>query len=221
MESIDLFKFVKGGVYCIRCLKNNKLYIGESGSLLERAARHFTLLKAEYHECLLLQKDFCLYGSALFKFEIICFEEDFKKRRSLENNLINKYSPNQRYNITNHSKFDINKSQLSQQVSIDGEIYNSIRQAEKFTKISKSTIIRRLNNKNDLTCTCLKKQLIKRGKYYFIIDEIYYLSTHEVVNNNLAKNDNQVTERCRSNSLKWKNWQMIQKKRSNDYPDGE
>jgi hypothetical protein len=87
--------------------------------------------------------------------------------------------------------------------------------------MSKSNIIRRLNNKNDLTCIRFKKQLIKRGKYDFIIDGIYYLSTHEVVNNNLAKKDNQVRERCRSNSLKWKNWQMIKKKRSNDYPDGE
>jgi hypothetical protein len=76
------------------------------------AARHFTVLKAEYHECLLLQKDFCLYGSAFLKFEIIYFEDDFKKRRTLEKNLINKDLPNQRYNITNHSKFEINKSQL-------------------------------------------------------------------------------------------------------------
>lgn len=66
MKSIDLFKFAKAGIYCIRCLKNNKVYIGESASLLERAARHFTLLKNEYHESLSLQKDFCLYGSDFF-----------------------------------------------------------------------------------------------------------------------------------------------------------
>ncbi len=221
MKSLDLFKFAKGGIYCIHCLKNNKIYIGESGSLLERAARHFTLLKAEYHECLLLQKDFCLYGGHFFKFEILCFEEDLKKRRELEQKFINEYLPNKCYNVTNNSKFQINKPQLAQQISIEGKIYNTIRQAEKITGISKSTIIRRLNNKNDLTYIRLKKQPIKLGKYNFIIDGIHYSSTREVIHNNLAKNDNQVRERCRSNSLKWKNWQMIQKTRSNDYPDRE
>ena len=125
MKSIDLFKFAKAGIYCIRCLKNNKVYIGESASLLERAARHFTLLKNEYHESLSLQKYFCLYGSDFFKFEILCFEENFKKRRKLEQEFINEQLPNKCYNLTNN--FQINKSQLVQQISIDGKIYDSIK----------------------------------------------------------------------------------------------
>lgn len=140
-----------------------------------------------------------------------------KKRRDLEQRLINKYLPNKCYNLAN--SFQLKKPQLAQKISIDGKIYNSIKQAEKFTKISKTTIIRRLNNANYLTFISLKKQPI--SKYDFIIDEIHYSSASEVVNNNLAKNDNQVRERCRSNSLKWKNWKIIQKKRSNDYPDRE
>ena len=112
MKSIDLFKFAKAGIYCIRCLKNNKVYIGESQSLLERVARHFTLLKNEYHESLALQKDFCLYGSDFFKFEILYFEEDFKKRCKLEQKFINEQLPNKLYNLTNSSQ--INKPQLAQ-----------------------------------------------------------------------------------------------------------
>ena len=80
MKSIDLFELGKAGVYCINCLKNNKIYIGESQSLLERAARHFTLLKNGYHESSSLQKDFCLYSNKFFKFEILYFEEDLKTR---------------------------------------------------------------------------------------------------------------------------------------------
>ena len=45
MKFLELFQFAKSGVYCIRCLQNNKVYIGESGSLLERAARHFSPFK--------------------------------------------------------------------------------------------------------------------------------------------------------------------------------
>ena len=137
----------------------------------------------------------------------------------MEQKFINEQLPNKCYNLNN--SFQINKPQLAQKISIDGTIYDLIKQAEKFTNISKSTIIRRLNNKDDLTFIRLKKQPIKRGKYNFIIDGVFYSSTHEVVNNNLATNDNQVRERCRSNNLKWKNWHMVQKKRSNDYPDRE
>lgn len=216
MKSIDLFEFSKAGVYCISCLKNNKIYIGESGSLLERAARHFTVLKNGYHESSSLQKDFDLYGSYFFKFEILYFEDDVKIRRKLEQKLINEYLSNQCYNLAN--SFKLNKRQLAQQISIDNKMYDSIKQAEKFTNISKTTIIRRLNDPDDLIFIRLKKQPIKRGKYDFIIDGVHYSSTSEVVNNHLAKNDNQVRERCRSNSLKWKKWQIIQKKRSNDYP---
>lgn len=221
MKSIDLFEFGKAGLYFIRCLKNNKVYIGESQSLLERAARHFTLLKNEYHESSSLQKDFCLYGSDYFKFEIVYFEECFKKRRELEQKLINEHLPSQCYNLAN--SFKLNKPQLAQQISIDGKIYDSIKQTEKFTKISKTTIIRRLNDQDDLTFIRLKKQpiIFISGKYDFIIDGVHYSSTSEVINNNLATNDNQVRERCRSNSVKWKKWQIIQKKRSNDYPDRE
>ncbi len=120
MKSIDLFEFTKAGVCCIRCLKNNKVYIGESRSLLERAARHFTLLKSEYHESLLLQKkDFCLYGSDFFKFEVRYFEEDFKKRRKLEQKFINEQLPNKCYNLTN--TFQTNKPRLAKPISIDGK----------------------------------------------------------------------------------------------------
>lgn len=219
MNSIDLFDLAKEGIYCICCLKNNKVYIGESSSLLERSARHFTLLKNGYHESVSLQKDFSLYGKTFFKCEILCFEKDYKKRRKLEQGFINKQLSNKCYNLTN--SFQTNKPQLAQEISIDGKNYESIKQAERFTKISKSTIIRRLNNKDDLTFIRLKKKALKRGKYNFIIDGVCYSSTHKVINRSLAKNDNQVRDRCRSNNMKWKNWQMIQKNRSNDYPDKE
>jgi hypothetical protein len=104
---------------------------------------------------------------------------------------------------------------------MDEKRYSTIREAERATNISKTTIIRRLNDSKDLMCIRLSKKPILRGKYDFIINEVRYSSTHEVIANNLAKSDNQVRERCRSESLKWKHWQMVQKHRSNDYPDRE
>jgi hypothetical protein len=110
---------------------------------------------------------------------------------------------------------------FGQQILMDQKIYFSIREAARVTNISKTSIIRRLNDTNDLACIRLNKKAISKGKYNFVISGIRYLSTREVIANNLAMSDNQVRERCRSKSLKWKHWQMVQKNRSNDYPDRE
>ncbi len=104
---------------------------------------------------------------------------------------------------------------------MDEKNYSTIREAERATNIPKTTIIRRLNDRNDLKCIWLSKAPVLLGKYDFIINEIQYSSTHEVIANNLAMSDNQVRERCYSKSLKWKHWQMVKKNRSNDYPDRE
>jgi hypothetical protein len=110
------------------------------------SCKTFYSLKKKYHESAFLQKDFCLYDIEFFKFEILYFEEDFKKLRELEQKLIFDLQ-HKCYNLANN--FQIKK--LAQQISIDGKIYDSIKQAEKITKISKITLIRRLDDPNNLT----------------------------------------------------------------------
>lgn len=226
LEQLNLFEFARGGIYCIKCLKNNRTYIGSTASFLERSARHWTLLKAQTHECLALQKDYNTYGSALFEFRILKVENDLAKRLQLENQFIDQQFPDKRYNVFPFSRFEkkvplLGQQIVGQQILMDNKTYSSIREAEKATNIPKTTIIRRLNDPKNLTCLRLSKAIISRGKYDFIINEIQYSSTHEVVANNLDMSDNQVRERCYSKSLKWKHWQMVKKKRSNDYPDRE
>ncbi len=221
-KNLNLFEFALGGIYCICCLKNDKIYIGSSASFLERAAQHLSLLKTQNHECLSLQQDFNTYGSAFFEFRILSFENNLKKRLQLEKQLISQQLPNKCYNSSFSFGFEKKKPVVGQQILMDEKIYSSIRKAEKATNISKTNIIRRLNNANDLSCIRLNKVAIpKKGKYDFIINGIRYFSTQEVIANNLAINDNQVRERCSSKSLKWKHWQMVQKNRSNDYLDKE
>ena len=208
MKSINLFNFATGG--CIGCLKNNKIYIGETSSLLERASRHFSLLKNGYHECLSLQKDFCFYGPACFKFEILYVEKTMKKRRALEQKVIQKQSVDQCYNKVSNG-FQRKLPQLAQQISIKGQVYDSIRQAEKEMNISKTTLVRRLNDTKNIDYIGLKKQPICRGKYNFLIEGVCYSSTTQVVQH-LLQNDAQVRDRCRSKNERWKNWRMIRKK---------
>ena len=102
---------------------------------------------------------------------------------------------------------------VGQQILMDEKIYSSIREVERATNISKTSILRRLNNTNDLSCIRLNKVAIsKKGKYDFVINGIRYSSTQEVIANNLAISDNQIRERCNSKSLKLKHWQAVQKK---------
>ena len=46
------------------------------------------------------------------------------------------------------------------------------------------------------------------------------MSTQDVIQANLAKTDNQVRDRCRSKSLSWQDWQMVQKRGLTTIPMG-
>ena len=90
LNQIDLFTLSQKGVYCIYCSKTKKIYIGKTSSFLERAARHWSLLKANTHECTAFQKVFNKYGCSFFQFEVLFLESDRKKRLQLEKQLIQK-----------------------------------------------------------------------------------------------------------------------------------
>ena len=170
-----------------------------------------SLLKTQNHECLSLQQDFNTYGSPFFEFRILSFENDLKKRLQLEKQLISQQLPNECYN-SSFLGFEKKKPLVGQQILMDKKIYCSIREAERVTNISKTNIIRRLNNTNDLSCIWCprpkarlnKVAIPKKAKYDFVIHGIRYSSTQEVIANNLAISDNQLRERCSSKSLKWK-----------------
>lgn len=65
----------KAGIYQIRNLDNNKIYIGSSGDLYTRRLRHFKLLKSKKskHHCKYLQNSFNKHGEKKFIFEVIEF----------------------------------------------------------------------------------------------------------------------------------------------------
>ena len=215
----NLLKFGVGGIYQIRCLKTQKVYFGESSSILERSGRHLTLLNNNCHECLQLQKDWNQFGIQNFELTILITEENRNKRLELERQYIQNLGIGFCYNCL--SKMGFQSNQTSQKIVLNGTLFLSIREAERVTGVSKTTIIRKLANLQDKDCYRLEQIPIKHGKYDFIINNKIYSSTREVLLANLAQNDNQVRHRCRSNSSKWLNWQMVKKKRSNDYPKGE
>ena len=74
MDISDLFN---SGLYKITCLKNNKIYIGQSSNVLSRLGRHADNLENNRHDCLELQKDFNKFGKRFFKFESLEIGEKY------------------------------------------------------------------------------------------------------------------------------------------------
>lgn len=80
-ETVDLFDFNCSGIYQITCLKNKKIYIGQTSSILERAGGHAKALRLKTHESRDLQEDWDKYGSKKFTFQIV---EIIKNASNLE-----------------------------------------------------------------------------------------------------------------------------------------
>ena len=198
--------------------ETQKVYIGQSKSILERSGRHLTLLNNNCHECIELQRDWNRFGIQNFEFTILIIEKNRAKRFTLERQYIQNIGVDSCYNS---SKIGFQSIQTSQKLVFNRQIFSSIREANRTTGVSKATILRKLASFEDKDCYRLEQIPIKRGKYDFIIENQVYLSTREVLLANLAQTDDQVRRRCRSNLSKWSNWKMVQKNRSNDYPDRE
>ena len=58
-------------IYKISCLKNNKVYIGQTTIIKTRKRDHYGKLKRCEHHNPYIQYDYNLYGSDMFIFEII------------------------------------------------------------------------------------------------------------------------------------------------------
>ena len=80
----------KYGIYQIRNLINDKIYIGSTENLLIRKKHHFYTLKKLIHRNNKLQNSYNKYGEQNFIFEIIEFVEDKNKLLEIEQYWINK-----------------------------------------------------------------------------------------------------------------------------------
>lgn len=211
---MNLFDYGIGGVYKIYCKSTQHIYIGQTYSFLYRANQHLEKLRNHTHECKQMQEDFNLYSKENFTFEILYFENDETRRTKLEIKQCSKYSSDIIYNSTEPIGQNL-LSRTAQRIQIDGNIFSSIREAVQMTNESKTSIIRKLDNSQNLFYIRLNK--VNFYKYQVQIDDKIYTSTRDVVNNGLAETTQQVRRRCRSKN--WPTW--ILKDRSNDYPIGE
>lgn len=206
---MNLFQFKNGGIYKITCIKNNKIYIGQTYCFVRRCSQHLKLLQDKKHNCKKLQKDVNIYGLDNFKFEIIVNENNLKKRLQLEKKYIKNTLKEQLYNLIQIHNFKT-QPRVAQRIKIHDIIYPSIREASR--QIQEST--RNIGIKLDDISNKDYQRLDYHKNIYFDtykveIDNTIFESTRSVVDAGFAKTTKQVRERCRSK--KWVNWKLIEK----------
>jgi predicted GIY-YIG superfamily endonuclease len=136
---MNLFEFKDGGIYKITCIKNNKVYIGQTDCFVRRCFQHLKLFKDKKHYCLKLQEDVNLYDLHSFKFEIIVNENNFKKRLQLEKKYIKNTLEKLLYNPIKKHNFKT-QPRVAQRIKIHDIIYPSIREASRQIKESTRNI---------------------------------------------------------------------------------
>lgn len=198
------------GVYIIKCLSNNKIYVGSSVNIKKRINRHFNDLKNGKHSSPQLQNTFNKYGDCSFNVEII---EEFtngsitlKELHSIEQKYLDKFKPYLKENGFNTCPIAGSPNQIKLTEETKKKISNSLkgrkRTQSECENISKGKKGKRMNQdsieKMRFTKTGQKQSeesIEKRARDYSLIDSngvIYkgknlkrFCDEHELHRNNI------------------------------------
>src|SRR6185503_16448452 len=94
------------GIYIIRCLKNNKVYVGSAIRFTIRWREHRWALAKGTHHSVLLQRAWNKYGAEAFEFVILenCPPDQLRSREQHYMDTLRSYEPAQGFNINRDSK---------------------------------------------------------------------------------------------------------------------
>lgn len=160
------------GIYQIRNLINNKIYIGSSRNLSQREKAHFRQLELNKHHSIKLQRAYNKYGKNNFKFEIIELVNNIEELLNREQYWIDKLNAvNDGYNInkdanlpplqTGKIPWNKNKKNIYSQETLKRMSISKI--GKKISKEHKEKIIktsRSKNYKNAKKILCVEENII-------------------------------------------------------------
>ena len=152
---------MEAGVYLISNNVNGKCYVGSTIHLDQRRREHFSKLANNKHINVHLQNAYNKYGREAFDFEVletIDIDDNIKdkllKREQFwidnlkpEYNILLVAGSNLGYHHTEETKHRKSPSNHAI-ISIDGVIYNSLKEASEATGVKYNTIQKRLKNPN-------------------------------------------------------------------------
>ena len=106
------------GIYKIKCLKNNKVYIGQSVNIMQRWYVHKTKLRANKHDNIYLQNAWNKYGERNFEFSIIerCKKEELDSKEEYYIKYYNSFNTDYGFNMTlggrNNYRYNIQDGEI-------------------------------------------------------------------------------------------------------------
>ena len=161
----------KCGVYQIRNIINNKIYVGSSSNLHKRKHEHFRTLLTNNHHNVRLQRAFNKYGKENFIFEIIEFIKDKDKLLKVEQYWLDRFNAvKDGYNIQPIAgKGPVYRKTL---ICLEtNKIYNSIVEASILTGFARSAIGDNCHNK---TNAC-------KGYHFMFYNDFLKLNKNEIL----------------------------------------
>jgi hypothetical protein len=210
-NEIDLTAYAVPGIYEIRCIPKNRVYIGESENLLARLGKHAASLTQNQHDCIDLQQDWNQFGLQGHSFRILrhgpCWNT--VERQRAEEASILKQRQQQSFSVYNTDRIATFTKNYRRLIEIDNKVYDSIATAQKEVGVSETTIRRRLRDPNYSTWKELDR--VEHGYRKVSIEGQEFESINAAVEAGLAKDRFTVMRRLKSTQNKWKDWvQLVQ-----------
>ena len=205
-NEIDLTPYVVSGIYEIRCIPKNRVYIGESENLLARLGKHAASLAQNQHDCRDLQQDWNQFGLQGHSFRILRHGPSWNTvtRRRAEEAIILKQRYQQSFSLYNTDRIATFTKNYRRSIEIDNKVYDSVAAAQKEVSVSETTIRRRLRDPKYSTWKEIDK--IKHGYRKVCIEGQEFESINAVVKAGLCKERFTVMRRLKSTYYKWKDW---------------
>jgi hypothetical protein len=161
---MDISLLFNPGLYKMTCLKNKKIYIGQSSNVLSRLGRHVDNLEKNRHDCLALQKDFNKYGKVHFLFNSLklgneYIDENFRKKMELHELQI--IPAELQYNKSRGFETPF----FPRSIQVNEKKYKSLNQAARELKESRTHLVRKCLSKKNLNYNFIETWLTQ--KYAF------------------------------------------------------